>query len=181
MRDGVKDQSCSQNISPSSDWSQLRYVCRWSRQKGWQFFCVQDLSKYTFPFSFWEISRPPNVVFLLCSISKMFICYGFRTCANDTFGSKFQAWAGLEVVCGPETLSMGQRSLGFTFVHHCTATWEKAGLGWIPQRWVTFMFYIIHIHKKMPVGLDQCHLPWKAPRKLAWLSMGRPCWILSLC
>lgn len=138
----MKDQSCSQNISPSSSWSQLRYVCRWSRQKGWQFFCVQDLSKYTFPFSFSEISRPPNVVFLLCSIRKMFICYGFGTCANDTFGSKFQAWAGLEVVCGPETLSVGQGILGFTFVHNCTAASEEAGLGQIPQRWVTFMFYI---------------------------------------
>lgn len=123
-------------------------------------------------FHFERFQGPPDVVFLLCSIRKMFICYGFGTCANDTFGSKFQAWAGLEVVCGPETLSVGQRSLGFTFVHHCTAAWEEAGLGWIPQRWVTFMFYVIRIFKKMPLGLDQCHLPWKKPWKTCCGSAG---------
>ena len=145
--------------------------------KGWHFFCAWNLSKYTLPFSFWEISRPAlpsNVVPLLCSIRKKFICYGFRTCAN-MFNSKFQAWARLEAVCGPAMLTVGQRNLGFTFVHHSIAAWEEAGLGWIPQRWVTFMFYIICIFKNCPWAWTSATFH----EKNLWLSRGKPYWILS--
>lgn len=128
--------------------------------------CAWNLSKYTVPFSVWELSRPPGCsstsamqyqedVYLLWFQDMCRFCIQLQVSSLSRTGR----------VCGPELLSVGQRSLSITFAHHQIAAWEEAGLGWIPQRWVTFMLYIIHIFNRTALGvgaeLPSMKSPWK--------------------
>lgn len=125
-------------------------------------------------FQFERFQGPPDAVPLLCSIRKMFIYYGFGTCANDAFSSKFQAWAGLEAVCGLELLTVGQR----IWASLCSSLNRSLRGSWVGLESSKMSdFHVVHnthFQQKCPWGWTSATFHEKPLENLLWLSREIP-------